>query len=260
MEKYRSAAGGISPSTIKIPARPEKSGESGENGNLTPLSPLSPAPSSGQNFPEDNAAFLAALFASAGDDETVAVCSKLGDPTSGPWMALDAKTVGQTCPPSSNNYFNCSSLRRTSEGELKATAAQVAGFHVLVLDDVGTKVSLEAVAGLEPTYAVETSPGNFQYGYVLETPLENLDEIAALQNAVAAAGLCDNGAKGAPRWVRLPYAINGKEKYRGDDGQPYRCQPSHRRRSTCKRPPSGSGRNVRIGRITDSRIAKDEEH
>ena len=98
MEEYNPTAGQNSPSTIKIPGRPVKSGESGENGNLTPLSPLSLAPSGGQNFPEDNAAFLAALFASAGDDETVAVCSKLGDPTSGPWMALDAKTIGQTCP------------------------------------------------------------------------------------------------------------------------------------------------------------------
>ena len=227
MEKDSSAAGGISPSTIKIPAPPEESGECGENGNLTPLSPLSPAPSGEQNAPEDNAAFLAVVFASAGGDEIVAVCSKPGDPTSGPWMALDAKTVGQTCPPSSNNYFNCSSLRRTSDGDLRATVAQVARFHVLVLDDVGTKVSLEAVAGLEPTYAIETSPGNFQYGYVLETPLESSDESAALQDAVADAELCDKGAKGSARWARMPYAINGKEKYRDADGQPYRCKLSH---------------------------------
>ena len=73
-----------------------ESGESGENGNLTPLSPLSPAPSGEQNVPEDNAAFLAEVFASAGEHETVAVCSKLGDPTSGAWIALDAKRGGQT--------------------------------------------------------------------------------------------------------------------------------------------------------------------
>ena len=226
MEKYSSASGGISPSTIKIPAPPEESGECGENGSLTPLSPLSPAPSGEQNVPEDNAAFLAEVFASAGGDEIVAVCSKPGDPTSGPWMALDAKTVGQTCPPSSNNYFNCSSLRHTSDGDLRATVAQVARYHVLVLDDIGTKVSLEAVASLDPTYAVETSPGNFQYGYVLETPLESSDESAALQDAVADAELCDKGAKGSARWARLPYATNGKEKYRDDDGRPYQCKLS----------------------------------
>ena len=204
-----------------------KSGESGENGNLTPLSPLLPAPSGEQNIPEDNAAFLAEVFASAGEHETVAVCSKPGDPTSGAWLALDAKTVDQSCPPSSNNYFNCSTLRRNSDGDLKATSEQVARFHVLMLDDVGTKVSLDAVAGLEPSYAIETSPCNFQYGYVLDTPLESLGEIAALQDAVADAELCDKGAKGSTRWARLPYATNGKEKYRDDDGRPYRCTLSY---------------------------------
>lgn len=238
MEKDSTATGRISPSTIKIPALPDKSGESGDNGNLTPLSPLSPAPSSEQNVPEDNAAFLAVVLASAGEDETVAMCSKPGDPTSGPWIALDAKNVGQTCPPTSNNYFNCSSLRRTADGHLRATTAQVSRFSVLLLDDVGTKVPLKAVAGLPPTYAIKTSPGNFQYGYVLETPLENLHEIAALQDAVADAGLCDNGAKGAARWARLPYAINGKEKYRDDDGQLYHCELSH-----------WSGRRFSLGEI-----------
>ena len=101
----------------------------------------------------------------------------------------------------------------------------MARFHVLLFDDVHTKVSLEAVAGLEPSYAIETSPGNFQYGYVLEAPLENLDEIAALQDAVADAELCDKGAKGATRWARLPYAINGKEKHRVE-GRPYQCKLS----------------------------------
>ena len=225
MEKDSTAAGGITPSTFRIPPRPEKSGESGEHGNPTPLSPLSPATSGEQKEPGDNAAFLAAVFASAGEDETVAVCSKPGDPTDGTWVALDAKTVGQSCPVSSNNYFNCSSFQRTSDGALRATAEQVARFHVLLLDDVGTKVLLAAVAGLEPTYAIETSLGNFQYGYVLETPLECLEEIAALQDAVADAELCDKGAKGATRWARLPYAINGKEKHRVE-GRPYQCKLS----------------------------------
>jgi hypothetical protein len=79
-----------------------------------------------------------------------------------------------------------------------------------MLDDVGSKVSMERLT-LQPSWLIETSPGNCQAGYLLHEPLT--DGLAAdrLMNAIVAAGLCDPGANGPrARLARLPVAVNGK--------------------------------------------------
>jgi hypothetical protein len=206
------------------PAGPKKGGEGGEEGIRVPPSPPLQAPSAGQNRPQTNRAFLERLFLSLGDNEHVAVCSKLGDPTTGAWQPLDGADVDGLCPNTANNYFNCSTFRCDSDGSLKARKDLAHGYRVLVLDDVGTKVSLDRVQCLPPTYAIKTSPGNYQYGYQLAESINDLDVVARLQSAVSAAGLSDAGAMGAARWARLPHAINGKAKYLDDDGNPFVCK------------------------------------
>lgn len=182
------------------------------------------APKIPQNAAVSNAVFIEAIFGSMRAGASALVCSKPGDPTTGPWMARPAVQVQATCPANSNNYFNSSSVHADVDGALKARKDKVAAFHFLMLDDVGTKVHPVKLNDFKASWAIETSPGNFQLGILLATPLANAVEVTALQDAVIAAGLCDPGANGMTRWARLPVGINGKAKYASDTGQPFQCR------------------------------------
>ncbi|MEY3782631.1 MAG: hypothetical protein RIS97_809, partial [Pseudomonadota bacterium] len=52
---------------------------------------------------------------------------------------------------------------RFKDGKPSASAANADFVTVMVLDDVGTKSDVPPLA---PTWKMETSPGNFQWGYV----------------------------------------------------------------------------------------------
>jgi len=106
----------------------------------------------------------------------------------------------------------------------RARKESVVAYHALVLDDVGTKVEETNLKDALPSWRLETSPGNFQVGFILTPPITDPVERERLQEAVAAAGLCDKGALGAARWMRLPQGINGKAKYRNDQGEPFVCR------------------------------------
>lgn len=171
-----------------------------------------------------NAAFMTEVFGAMPQGVSPLVCSKLGDPTTGPWIAKPAAQVQAVCLPGSNNYFNSSSVHADPDGDLKARKNNVAAFHFLLLDDVGTKVEPEKLNEFKASWAIETSPGNYQLGILLATPLANAAEVTALQDAVITAGLCDPGANGMTRWARLPVGVNGKAKYTSDAGQPFQCR------------------------------------
>jgi RecA-family ATPase len=171
-----------------------------------------------------NAEFIDAIYGLLPEGVSALVCGKHGDPTDGPWVAKPATQVATVCPPHLNNYINCATVHADEDGTWRARKSNVVGFHFLMLDDVGTKVHPEKLNGLKVTWAIETSPGNFQLGIVLEKPLTDLDEITRLQDAVIHAGLCDPGATGATRWARSPKGINGKTKYKSDKGEPFSCQ------------------------------------
>ncbi len=79
-----------------------------------------------------------------------------------------------------------------------------------MLDDVGSKVALERLT-LPPSWMLETSPDNYQAGYILETPIQETVTADRLVNAIIQAGLCDPGAGGhTARLARLPEGVNGK--------------------------------------------------
>jgi hypothetical protein len=74
----------------------------------------------------------------------------------------------------------------------------------------GSKVALERLT-LPPSWLLETSPRNYQAGYLLREPLNDGLVADYLMNAIVAAGLCDPGANGPrARLARLPVAINSK--------------------------------------------------
>ena len=77
---------------------------------------------------------------------------------------------------------------------------------ILVLDDVGTKAT---APDLEPSYVIETSQGNYQYGYLIN-PTDNFTQYEALAKHCAAMGWSDSGAGGSYRVMRLPGSANLK--------------------------------------------------
>jgi hypothetical protein len=85
--------------------------------------------------------------------------------------------------------------------------------HLFVADDIGTKTGEPDVA---PSYKLETSEGNFQWGYFLE-PTDRLAEYEALVEAIHDLGWGDGGAGGSYRLMRVPGSANmkpGREEFR----------------------------------------------
>ena len=171
-----------------------------------------------------NADFIAAAYPLVREGAFVAVCSKGGDPNQGGWVASRADQVVDKMPPKQNNFVGCASFYPGDDGSFRARKAQFAACHVLMLDDLGTKVPMDRLAGFELSWLIETSPGNHQGGIILAEPLTDGDEAVRLLNALIEAGLCDAGATGPQsRWARLPVGINGKQKHTGLDGAPFQC-------------------------------------
>lgn len=78
----------------------------------------------------------------------------------------------------------------------------------LVLDDVGTK---SKAPPLEPTWKIETSPANFQWGYTFSLDDQpKHEEFSAAIKAIAEAGFTDRGACNAVRNFRIPGSVNLK--------------------------------------------------
>lgn len=107
--------------------------------------------------------------------------------------------------PHSSWYFCVSTVKPpTEDGYLGRGKDRLVAAWCVVLDDVGTKAQEPPVA---PSWVLESSEGNYQWGYLIE-PLE-LTPAAMLhyENCVrglAQAGYSDPGAQGAYRIMRVP--------------------------------------------------------
>src|SRR5262245_20311639 len=125
------------------------------------------------------------------------------DPSTHRW-----ERAGKANPPEDHAVYFCVSavgegLRRSLEG--------VGRNHVVVLDDVGTKLDREMVdvfLPLPPTFVVETSKGNFQYLWVCEEGLTVTEfrRVRAGMEAIFGPSDCNSPA----HLVRLPMGVNGK--------------------------------------------------
>lgn len=161
--------------------------------------------------PTDNEDFIDYVFSDRGVGE-VFVSSIPGDPGN-PAYGYPRHTLSADEEPGFNNFFCVSQLVPSSEGKVHRTPSSFGSLHVLVVDDVGTKLSkgrVEAILG-RPSYIIESSPDNFQWGYKLDTPETDRARAEGLIR-----GLCDTftpDVAGVNRLVRLPFGINGKPKY-----------------------------------------------
>jgi hypothetical protein len=134
--------------------------------------------------------------------------------------------------PANNNYFAIGLMDPASN---RRASDAVVSHHLFFADDVGTKVdpakwdAMLAMGFPEPTFKIETSPGNETWIWVLDKPI-TLDEdeseddtgrlraLRVVREALGRLGLSDPLPDDA-RYIRLPSGINGKPKYRNpDDG------------------------------------------
>ena len=86
-------------------------------------------------------------------------------------------------------------------------------YHCLVLDDIGTKGTPPPV---EPSWKMETSQGNHQWGYFLD-PGDDWGRYEALLDHCHQQGWGDAGAGGAYRLMRVPGSANlkpGRQAFR----------------------------------------------
>ena len=97
-------------------------------------------------------------------------------------------------------------LDRFHVGKVSASAACCEYVLFMMLDDIGTKSKTPPVP---PTWVIETSENNFQWGYAF-TEQPSKGEFVAAIHAIAAAGYTDPGATNAVRNCRLPGSVNLK--------------------------------------------------
>lgn len=104
-------------------------------------------------------------------------------------------------------YANTASfINERIKDKVSAAAANATHCLFLVLDDVGTKSKTPSI---KPTWVLETSPGNFQWGYIFsEQPTTGQFTVAI--KAIADAGYTDPGATNPVRNVRVPGSVNLK--------------------------------------------------
>ena len=102
----------------------------------------------------------------------------------------------------------CFILDRFTDGKVSASASNCERVAFMVLDDVGTK---SKVPPLAPTWIIETSPDNYQYGYTFaldDQPLKG--DFSAAIKAIADAGFTDGGAINPVRNFRVAGSVNLK--------------------------------------------------
>lgn len=164
----------------------------------------------------------------------VHLCSVAGDPNDGGnWSGYrlhdrfgDGTRVD--LPADQNNFFAIGMQSRVTTGRANSN---VIVDYLVVLDDVGAKVDqakVEALRmwGIEPVMVVETSPGNFQYFYRLDEPVErtNPDKqerralIDLVREGLRSGEWGDRAVQDLARYMRLPFGKNAKGKYRQADG------------------------------------------
>lgn len=178
-----------------------------------------------------NELVLNELFRNMTPNERVVLCSVTGDPgkagfsawTGVPWE------LGTPChlKPKHNNYVAISSFGHNAKGEYRRRKDQFGGLHAIMIDDIGTKVHMDAIPrDLIPTLVVETSPGNYQASFFLQEPHleqeECEDSIRQIIQKVTGGGV-DPGMAGVTRVMRLPEGVNAKPKYTVD-GKLWSCQ------------------------------------
>jgi hypothetical protein len=117
-----------------------------------------------------------------------------------------------------NNYFNYKHISKLSPDEPQYYSVSTVSDHsrkhnnflsmnIIVCDDVNTKAKEPT---LPPSYIIETSHENYQYGYILDTPITDRKLAKEITNLLQSSIYSDPHGNNITRLVRLPNGINGK--------------------------------------------------
>lgn len=110
-------------------------------------------------------------------------------------------------------YWSIAAFPPSAKRNLKALALEV---RALVIDDVGTKVSEQAVERAlgRPTASVITSPGNYQWAYRLSIPVP-IERWGRFFDAVEAktGEKFDRATRDPVHLFRLPMGFNTKPEH-----------------------------------------------
>ena len=159
--------------------------------------------------------FLDIIFDNLHDDEYVCVSRAIEKKDgTGVWFKSykrDARQFRKWNPAEqAQAWYFCVS---TVSGELNENATMVGRgrrhlrrYFALVLDDIGTKGNPPPV---EPSWKIETSPRNYQWGYLLD-PGGDFSRHEALAEFCHQQGWGDAGAGGSYRLMRVPGSANLK--------------------------------------------------
>ena len=163
--------------------------------------------------PVTNDAFLNAVFGELPAGLRPFVLSMMGNPSRRrDWTGMSWAPGMDMSDGNRNWYFTLGMFGPDPTGEFHRRKLQSKLLYGVMLDDIGTKaVPRERLDACPPSWLIETSPGNYQAGYLFAEPLSDQARADTLQKAIIDAGMCDPGADGPfTRWSRLPVAINGK--------------------------------------------------
>ena len=179
-----------------------------------------------------NKEFLQALFGS--EWEKVHVTAFTQDPSDIPnderarcWAGGPAISKINRFVAESNQYFTISLFKLDSDGVSRRRKNLFDATFVIVADDVQEKLPLDLVNLLPvPSYKMYTSAGSQQWGWILDTPEEDMARVDNLLDGLVAKGVApsgvDPGMRGTTRYVRLPEGHNTKAK-RYVNGKPFDC-------------------------------------
>jgi archaellum biogenesis ATPase FlaH len=168
-----------------------------------------------------NSDFLAEIYGPLPAGQHGWVCTFRADPGDAPadvwsgraYKGLPAQAAVIDRADRENTYFCTSVLRATDDGEIVRRKDAYVRLAVLVLDDVQP----DDVQGY--SYAIQTSPGKFQVGVLLDPDdpdCANRALIDRVMSALAARGRSNDASGNAcVRYVRLPVGSNTKPRAAG---------------------------------------------
>ena len=155
-----------------------------------------------------NGIFIDTLFGKLPADACVPVTS-INDLSTTGWTANSFVNGQEFTVRHGHNGYYCCGIHRKGDPQPRRKESCL-GLCMVMLDDVGTKADRDKI-NLKPTYAIETSPGNYQLGYRLTVRVTDMGLIDRLGKAIIRQGLSDPGAGGlGTRYARLPQCWNTK--------------------------------------------------
>lgn len=182
------------------------------------VSEISPPEESVDEQPVEvsNAEFLTSIFGELPDDAYVAFCGFPGDPKERKSWPHEL-WAGDEIAGGRNTYFSIAAIKADADGKIARKKANYAGLYCVMLDDIGTKVTGDL--RVDPSWVLETSPGNHQVGYIFESPVAYAEADSLMKALKSASMITDTGGQNVVRWARLPVGLNGK----GTLDAPFTC-------------------------------------